>query len=394
MTKRKGKRELLKSLALTCIMTMIGLTMLLYTGALFLEAKVMAQESRERTELFDPWEDTSLENSYKTMWLQAVSDAFASDFKDEYFFNFVYDHNYELRIVRMTQEQFDELKTLNDYMYDDSDIEEPETVQVRGTAVLIEEDIKEYALELLDYMFGEGIITSDNFESYVGRCYLDLSRAPGGGADYEYIRELFFGVAAWLVIGVSSLIRVLVRLMNEEQTQDTTEDKAERERQRFREEQAVRYKQFEPEPDSNRLFGIIGAVLGALAGTGVWIMVGFLGFIAGIAGYLIMQLTMGGYRKFSGKMDRTGVIICIVIGILTIPAAGLAESFLELSKVYMEFDMSFSTVEYVAANFMDLMSKYEVWPSYIKNLIFGYVLSILSCRSLIAAELEKSRKPH
>lgn len=380
MTRQKKKNTSKITLALACLVSMIGFAVLLYSGALYIEAKMNEEESRSRVELFDPRVTTDLERSYKTMWIQALSDAFAADFKDEYFYHIVYDHNYEISIVRMTVEQFAGMKAQNDYMYGDFDAKEPDSVQVQGTAVLLGDDIKEYALEVLDYMFGAGVITSENFEEYVGSCYLDLSRSPNGGADFEEIGSLAFGALFFAVIGLACLIDGLRKMIKENEAVNDHE------------EMAARQCQDEPEVKGNWILGIVGALFGAMAGAVLWVIIGLLGFIAGLAGFMIMNWALKGYKKFSGKLDRAGVIICIVIGVVTIPAAGLLECFVELCMAYMKFDLSFSTIKYVAGNFLELMSEGNLWELYAKNLLFGYLLSHTSSRGIIQTALEKSKK--
>jgi hypothetical protein len=69
---------------------------------------------------------------------------------------------------------------------------------------------------------------------------------------------------------------------------------------------------------SNMVLGIFGAVLGAAIGGIAWIVIGEFGFIAGLAGYLMMLFAIIGYRKMSGFLDKKGQIISLVIALVMI----------------------------------------------------------------------------
>ncbi len=59
--------------------------------------------------------------------------------------------------------------------------------------------------------------------------------------------------------------------------------------------------------------GIMGAVLGSLIGVAAIVIIGQLGYVAAISGFLLAIFTFKGYEKFSGKMGKVGLAICVVI---------------------------------------------------------------------------------
>ncbi len=69
---------------------------------------------------------------------------------------------------------------------------------------------------------------------------------------------------------------------------------------------------------SNALLGTLGALVGALGGGAVWFLLGRIGIIAGIAGFLIAFLALLLYEKFGGSIDLKGVIICLVLTLGTV----------------------------------------------------------------------------
>lgn len=61
----------------------------------------------------------------------------------------------------------------------------------------------------------------------------------------------------------------------------------------------------------NILLGIIGAVLGVLLGAALWVFLGRIGFIAGIAGYAIVFCGMKGYELLGGHLSKGGIILVL-----------------------------------------------------------------------------------
>lgn len=75
------------------------------------------------------------------------------------------------------------------------------------------------------------------------------------------------------------------------------------------------------EKKENLPLGLIGAVIGILLGSVLWVLIGQIGFIAGIAGYAIVFCGMKGYQLLGKKLSKTGIIICIVLSFLAIIGA-------------------------------------------------------------------------
>lgn len=71
----------------------------------------------------------------------------------------------------------------------------------------------------------------------------------------------------------------------------------------------------------NYALGVLGAVLGAALGVALWVGVGMLGYIIGLAGAAIIWLSMKGYQLFGGVLDRFGAIFSAVLSALCIPLA-------------------------------------------------------------------------
>lgn len=145
----------------------------------------------------------------------------------------------------------------------------------------------------------------------------------------------------------------------------------------------------------NVLLGLIGAVGGALLGTVLWVAIGMVGFIAGIAGYAIVFCGMKGYEKLGKRLSRKGIVICIVLSCLMILGAEYVSLGLSIYKelgkeYYLSLLDSFSLVP-------AFLGEPEIAGGVIKDLIFGYGLAIWACFSsvrLVWRQVQQEQGPH
>ena len=178
---RKIKKNAAVFMGVGIAVLILGAAFLLVAGALLLDAGVKAKESREKEAVFDPFQQTGLEASYQTMDIVGLSYDFAEDFKGTYHYYLAFTDDLEIRVVKMKGEFPEEMEPLVNYLLYGGD--EPEPVTVRGTAAVMEDDIKEYALGALNIIGGEGFLVEQGFDQYVGYCYLDLTKKPAGYGD-------------------------------------------------------------------------------------------------------------------------------------------------------------------------------------------------------------------
>ena len=131
----------------------------------------------------------------------------------------------------------------------------------------------------------------------------------------------------------------------------------------------------------NILLGIIGAVLGVLLGAALWVFLGRIGFIAGIAGYAIVFCGMKGYELLGGHLSKGGIILCIILSFLAILAAEFVSLGItvhsELGEMYsLSMADSFRMVP-------ELLKESELIGAVAKDLLFGYALSIWASYSSV-----------
>lgn len=131
----------------------------------------------------------------------------------------------------------------------------------------------------------------------------------------------------------------------------------------------------------NILLGIFGAFLGVLLGSALWVFLGRIGFIAGIAGYAIVFCGMKGYELLGGHLSKGGIILCIILSFLAVLAAEFVSLGItihsELGEVYtLSMADSFRLVP-------ELLKESELVGAVAKDLAFGYALSIWASYSSI-----------
>lgn len=142
----------------------------------------------------------------------------------------------------------------------------------------------------------------------------------------------------------------------------------------------------------NLPLGLVGAVLGVLLGSVLWIVIGEIGFIAGIAGYAIVFCGMKGYQLLGGKISKAGIAVCVILSFLVIAGAELVSLGL---AIYREFGAEYAiTLGDAFRVIPDFLKEPEVAGGVMKDLVFGYGLAIWASYSGIrSAWFQAGREP-
>ena len=143
------------------------------------------------------------------------------------------------------------------------------------------------------------------------------------------------------------------------------------------------FRQQEESRESNLFLGIIGAIGGSLVGVALWLVISLVGFIAGVAGFVMLKFALLGYQKLSGRLDRKGAFISLFVAAFMVFGANVLDFVIAICKAYFQFEASFDTVRFVVMNFSSLMTELDMWNGFALNLVIGYGLSIWSSFSLI-----------
>ena len=102
----------------------------------------------------------------------------------------------------------------------------------------------------------------------------------------------------------------------------------------------------------------------------------------------MLKFALKGYEKLSGKLDKKGAVISLLIAAFMVFFANVADYVVTLCQAFFEWDASLDTVRYVIMNFGTLMTDADCWGGFILNLMIGYALSIWASFSLIRAILK------
>ncbi len=148
-------------------------------------------------------------------------------------------------------------------------------------------------------------------------------------------------------------------------------------------ESMMQHKEALAQSDSNLAMGLIGAFGGALIGALLWVLINRLGFIAGIAGYLMAFLAFKGYEKLGGSIDKKGCITCLAVTVVMLYLANkfswALDAYSALKDGGWTFAECFSQLNYI-------LKQTDLMGSYVLDLLIGIALTAFSSyRTFIAA---------
>ena len=134
---------------------------------------------------------------------------------------------------------------------------------------------------------------------------------------------------------------------------------------------------------SNLVPGLVGAFLGSLIGCALWVLIGKLGYIAGIAGAVTGICAMKGYEMLGKHLDRKGVVGSVIIMVVMIYFANKISWAWEVYAALADYDWTFSEC------FRELgfiLETSDLMGSYYLDLVIGYILTAAcSLRPIISA---------
>lgn len=141
---------------------------------------------------------------------------------------------------------------------------------------------------------------------------------------------------------------------------------------------------------SNLFAGLVGALIGSLAGVAVWLLLDQLGFIAGISGALMAIGAMWLYAKLGGCLDKKGVICCIIVVAVMVFAANYLAYGIAYFKVLKPYGYTFGDCFKYQFQFLKMD---EIVGGYIINLIIGYGLTAVACVPRFAQAMKSTSGP-
>jgi hypothetical protein len=140
--------------------------------------------------------------------------------------------------------------------------------------------------------------------------------------------------------------------------------------------------------------GTLGAAIGTIPGILLAMGLYYAGFIAGIAGLLIISGAMFMYERFAGKLTKTGIIICIILTLLAIIVVQPMFSY--------SLDIYYNTPYYHGYSYLValfdvpfvIFSDTKMLGYYVLDVLIGLGLASLASYSKIKGKiLEKTSSP-
>ncbi len=133
--------------------------------------------------------------------------------------------------------------------------------------------------------------------------------------------------------------------------------------------------------------GILGGLIGALIGGALWVLIGRLGYIAGIAGFVIIYLSAMGFKKGAKVLTRGGAVIAVIISVVMIFVA----NYVLYAWMMVEAFEGRYTIGEIMAKLFPMLEEYELTGSFVKDVVIGYALSLVAAFSTLKALLGKKK---
>jgi hypothetical protein len=147
----------------------------------------------------------------------------------------------------------------------------------------------------------------------------------------------------------------------------------------------------QPIPPASYLMGFLGALLGGIVGSSVWIVIGLVGFVASIGGVAISYASYFGYRKFGGKNGIFAFICVVVSVILSVVFAELFGLGIEVVKYANGSHIQLSLAQIVSVVF-NVVTSGEDNSQIFLNMGLGFLFAGLGSFRLLKTLFAKSAK--
>lgn len=126
---------------------------------------------------------------------------------------------------------------------------------------------------------------------------------------------------------------------------------------------------------TNYAGGIVGAVLGSLAGALIWVLASQFGYIVGVSGLAFVIGGLYGFKKLGGKLNVAGFIISVVIA-----AAMLyfAENVSLTILIFNEFKDTYEISFFDAFRIIpEVLKDHDVFNGFVYDLAIGYLFLVI-----------------
>lgn len=124
--------------------------------------------------------------------------------------------------------------------------------------------------------------------------------------------------------------------------------------------------------------GILGALLGALAGGALWVVIGHLNYYAWIAGFITVSGAFYGYKLLGGRVGKVGAVLVFIISIAVLFGASLTEWAWRFTDWFREAGVDAPFFEVLRATPELILSDSDVQAAVVKDLLIGLGLVLVA----------------
>lgn len=122
--------------------------------------------------------------------------------------------------------------------------------------------------------------------------------------------------------------------------------------------------------------GILGAVVGSIPGILLWILLGYIGYTASIVGFVIAFGILFGYNLLGGTLEKTGIIICIVVLLIAIYVGEHMTWSVVIYKALKEYSEEVTLGDCVK-NLQPMLALIEMKGDFVSSVVKGYIFGLL-----------------
>lgn len=126
---------------------------------------------------------------------------------------------------------------------------------------------------------------------------------------------------------------------------------------------------------TNYAGGIVGAVLGSLAGALIWVLASQFGYIVGVSGLAFVIGGLYGFKKLGGKLNVAGFIISVVIAAAMLYfAENISLAILIFNEFKDTYDISFFDAFRAIP---EVLKDHDVFSGFAYDLAIGYLFLVI-----------------
>ena len=143
---------------------------------------------------------------------------------------------------------------------------------------------------------------------------------------------------------------------------------------------------------NNYLKGFLMGLLLSLFGVVLWILISLVGFIAGIAGYVITYLMYLGYKKAGGKINKTTSVIIIVLSLFMVIVAEYFSIAIYIQSYFSDQSYQLYFIDVLTSLPQLFAEEKEFLSACLTDLGVGFILTLLACLQLFRKMIFESKK--